>query len=257
MRSWGRWRWAVWRGTALCWLVCGGVVALAAEPVRVLTEEFPPYNYTDQGRITGLGTEVVEAVLRELGMQGQFQSLPWARAYETAINSPGVLLYSVVRTSEREKLFKWVGVIAPADYHLFALAGRDIRLTSLEDAKRWQIGTVQQSVGEQYLLAQGFQKGQNLQSSVRNELNFEKLQQGRIDLWIMNRLTAYQLIRQVGHEPTKTLQDVLRIDALSSQGGYYMAFGAQTPDAMVERFRRGLQAIVRNGTYDQIQRKWQ
>ena len=52
-------------------------------------------------------------------------------------------------------------------------------------------------------------------------------------------------------------QDVLRIDALSSQGGYYMAFGAQTPDAMVEQFRKGLQAIVRNGTYDRIQRKWQ
>uniref|UniRef100_UPI0035B16F6E substrate-binding periplasmic protein n=1 Tax=Acidovorax temperans TaxID=80878 RepID=UPI0035B16F6E len=144
-----------------------------------------------------------------------------------------------------------------ADYHLFALAGRDIRLASLEDAKRWQIGTVQQTVGEQYLLAHGFQKGQNLQSSVRNELNFDKLQQGRIDLWIMNRLTAYQLVRQAGHAPDKTLQSVFRIQALSSQGGYYMAFGAQTPDAVVEQFRKGLQATVRNGTYDRIQRKWQ
>lgn len=238
-------------------LFLGFGVTLAAEPVRVLTEEFPPYNYTDQGRITGLGTEVVEAVLKELGLSGQFQSMPWARAYETAISTPGVLLYSIVRTPERERSFKWVGVIAPADYHLFALAGRDIRLASLEEAKRWQIGTVQQTVGEQYLLAQGFQKGQNLQSSVRNELNFDKLQQGRIDLWIMNRLTAYQLVRQAGHVPGKTLQDVLRIEALSGQGGFYMAFGAQTPDAVVERFRKGLQATVRNGTYDRIQRKWQ
>lgn len=170
-----RWAWVRWVA-ALCW-VCWGS-ALAAEPVRVLTEEFPPYNYTDEGRITGLGTEVVQAVLKELGLQGQFQSLPWSRAYETVINTPGVLLYSIVRTPEREKSFKWVGVIAPADYHLFALAGRDIRLATLEDARRWQIGTVQQTVGEQYLLSQGFQKGQNLQSSVRNDLNFDKLQQG-------------------------------------------------------------------------------
>ena len=248
--------WARWVAV-LCWVCWGFGAAQAAEPVRVLTEEFPPYNYTDRGRVTGLGTEVVEAVLKELGLQGQFQSLPWARAYETTMNTPGVLLYSIVRTPEREKSFKWVGVIAPADYHLFALAGRDIALASLDDAKRWQIGTVQQTVGEQYLLSQGFLKGQNLQSSVRNELNFDKLQQGRIDLWIMNRLTAHQLVRQAGHVPGQTLKAVLPIDALNDQGGYYMAFGAQTPDAMVERFRKGLQAIVRNGTFERIQRKWQ
>lgn len=254
MKPWARLGWRVALG---CWLCCGLGAAMAAGPVPVLTEEFPPYNYTDQGRITGLGTEVVEAVLKELGLQGSFQSMPWARAYETAINTPGVLLYSIVRTPEREKSFKWVGVIAPADYRLFALAGRDIRLTSLEDAKRWQIGTVQQTVGEQFLLAQGFQKGMNLQTSVRNELNYDKLRQGRIDLWIMNRLTAYELVRQAGYVPDKALQDVLRIEALSSQGGYYMAFGVQTPDALVEQFRKGLRAIVRNGAYDRIQRKWQ
>ncbi len=66
-----------------------GVSVAAAGPVRVLTEEFPPYNYTEGGKITGLGTEVVEAVLQQLGLQGQFQSLPWARAYETASNVPG------------------------------------------------------------------------------------------------------------------------------------------------------------------------
>jgi polar amino acid transport system substrate-binding protein len=240
------------------WLAClVGTPGLAAEPVLVLTEEFPPYNFTDQGRITGLGTEVVEAVLKELGLQGQIQSMPWARAYETAKNTPGVLLYSILRTSEREKSFKWVGVIAPADYYLFSLAGRDIRLASLNDAQRWQIGTVQQTVGEQYLLSRGFQKGQNLQSSVRNELNFEKLQQGRIDLWIMNRLTANHLVRQAGHLPGKTLYPALHIEELSSQGGYYMAFGAQTPDATVEQFRKGLEALRRNGTFDRLQRKWQ
>lgn len=73
----------------------------------------------------------------------------------------------------------------------------------------------------------------------------------------MNRLTAYQLVRQAGHVPANTLQAVLPIHALNNQGGYYMAFGAQTPDATVEQFRKGLQVIVRNGTYDRIQRKWQ
>ncbi len=114
----------------------GWRLADAAEgPVRILTEEFPPYNYTDGGKVTGLGTEVVEAVLQELGLQGQFQSMPWARAYETASNVPGVLIYSMVRTPEREKLFKWVGVIAPSDYYLFSLADKALSIPSLEKAQ--------------------------------------------------------------------------------------------------------------------------
>jgi polar amino acid transport system substrate-binding protein len=35
-----------------------------------------------------------------------------------------------------------------------------------------------------------------------------------------------------------------------------MAFSLQTPDAVVERFRQGLQAIRSNGTYDAIAKKW-
>ncbi len=93
------------------------------ETIRILTEEFPPYNYTETGQITGFSTAVVHAVLAEIGMHGEFQSMPWARAYETAQNSEGVLIYSIGRNPQREKLFKWVGVIAPVRYYLYSLRG--------------------------------------------------------------------------------------------------------------------------------------
>lgn len=34
------------------------------------------------------------------------------------------------------------------------------------------------------------------------------------------------------------------------------AFSRQTPDATVERFRKGLKAIRDNGTYDAIAKRW-
>ena len=78
-----------WRKTSvLCVLLVGSAIAMAsrarAETIKVLTEEFPPYNYTEDARITGFSTEVVQAVLKEAKIQGDFQSMPWARAYETA-----------------------------------------------------------------------------------------------------------------------------------------------------------------------------
>lgn len=182
---------------AICFAACAGMAASAAEPVRVLTEEFPPYNYTENGRITGLST----------------------------LNRPGAI-----------------------QYYLYALPGRNYRVDSLEAAKNYQIGTVNEDVGEQFLVTHGFVKGKNLYSSVKYEHNYEKLKAGRIDLWIMSELTASYLARQAGDDPRKTLSEVYRIPELSSEG-YYMAFGAQTPDATVDSFRNALEAVRTNGTY--------
>ncbi|MDB5892741.1 MAG: amino acid transporter substrate-binding protein [Rhodoferax sp.] len=235
--------------------IAAATPALAQDTVRILTEEYPPYNYTDHGVITGLGTEVVQAVLKEINVEGQIQSVPWARAYETALASDSVLVYSMNRSKEREKLFKWIGPITPTDFYLFALKNRNLQLAELADARGLQIGTVNQDIGEQYLALNGFAIGRNLQSSNRYELNYEKLKRGRIDLWVMNELGAYYMARQAGDDPSVTLQKAFRIAELSG-GGNYMAFGNKTPDALVERFRRGLEAIKRNGTYDALQRKW-
>lgn len=234
---------------------CGAASAAGAGSVRVLTEEAPPYNYTDHGKITGLGTEVVEAVLKELKLHGNFQSLPWARAYDMARSSPDVLIYSIGRTPERDKSFKWVGVIAPSNYYLFGRPGKTYSVDSLDAAKQYRIATVNEDVGEQFLVSHGFVKGQNLQPSVKYELNYEKLKMERVDLWIMNELTASHLARQAGDDPATTLVRVYRIPALSGEG-YYMAFGKQTPDATVEKFRDALEGIKQNGRYEQLQRKW-
>lgn len=249
-----------WQKTSVLYaLLVGASIATAsrarAETLKVLTEEFPPYNYTDNGKITGFSTEVVQAVLREVNIQGEFQSMPWARAYETAQSANNVLIYSIGRTPQREKLFKWVGVIAPTQYYLFSLPQRKLKFDRLDQAKSFQIATVNEDVGEQFLMAKGFAKGVNLQSSVKYELNYEKLKAGRVDLWIMTELVAVYLARLAGDEPSRSLARSFAIPDLGSDG-YYMAFGASTPDALVERLSKGLATIKNNGTYEALKKKW-
>lgn len=249
-----------WRNSGILWSALLALLVAAppwahADTLKVLTEEFPPYNYTEAGKITGFSTEVVRAVLLEAKMQGEFQSMPWARAYETAQGADGVLIYSIGRNPQREKLFKWVGVIAPTQYYLYSLPQRKLRLDQLEQARPFQIATVNEDVGEQYLISKGFIKGQNLQSSVKYELNYEKLKRGRVDLWIMPELSAAYLARQAGDDPDQTLARSYAIHDLGSDG-YYMAFGTRTPDALVARLARALSTIKNNGTYDALKKKW-
>jgi polar amino acid transport system substrate-binding protein len=228
----------------------------AEAPLRIVTEELPPYNMTQNGRVTGMSTEVVEAVLKEVGMQASIQAMPWARAYELALNDSNVLIYSIVRTPARESLFQWVGAIAPTRWFLYSLADRPVQLNSLEDARNHQIATVNQDVGEQYLVSQGFRIGEELQSSNKYEHNYRKLKVDHVELWISNELNALYLTRQNGEDPDKVLIRSLPLPELSSDEGLSMAFSLKTPAATVERFRVGLETIRRNGVYDAIARKW-
>lgn len=237
-------------------LACCAWQAGASEPLRIVTEELAPYNMTRDGRLTGMSTEVVQAVLKTLDLQADIQSMPWARAYDIALNDENVLIYSIARTAERERLFKWVGVIAPMHWYLYARPASGIRLANLEQARQYQIATVAQDAGEQYLLARGFKIGHNLQSNNKYAYNYEKLKLGRVDLWISIELNALYLIRQAGEDPAKVVQPVLSLPDLGSGGGLNMAFSRQTPDALVERFRQGLDSIRRDGTYAAIARKW-
>ena len=68
-------------------------------------------------------------------------------------------------------------------------------------------------------------------------------------------LGAVYLARQAGDVPAQALARSYTIAELGSDG-YYMAFGAGTPDALVERLVKGLAAIKSNGTYDALKKKW-
>lgn len=237
--------------TLLGWVSC---CAAYAEPLRVVTEEFSPYNMTENGKLTGLSTEVVQAVLDDAGMPASIESMPWARAYDIALHGENVLIYSITRSPERERLFNWVGVIVSTRTCLYSSAAHPIHLDNLDQARAYQIGTVKEDVGEEYLQAHQFTVGQNLQSSNKYEFNYDKLRLGRLNLWISDARNAAWLARQAGDDPDKVLVESLPLDDLGED--LSLAFSLDTPPALVERLRHSLDDIHRNGKYAAIMRKW-
>ena len=241
--------------------VCGVLLCLSASSVlagaiRVVTEELPPYSMSRDGQVVGMSTEVVRAVLKQVNVQATIEVMPWARAYDLALHDPNVLIYSIARTRDREKLFKWVGALASPRWFLYSLASHPVRLASFEEARGWQIATVNEDAGEQFLVGKRFAFGQQLQSSSRYELNYQKLRTGHVNLWISDELNADYIVRQAGDDPARTLFQSLRVPELEEEGGLSLAFSAATPDTTVQLFREGLRSLHDNGTYDAIAHKW-
>lgn len=231
----------------ICFLFSGIHADLNAAQVRVVTEEYPPYNYTENGKVTGVFTELVEAILKTAGIDYSIAVYPWARSYQTALHDPNVLIYGIVRTKERENLFKWVDMILPFNIYLFKLRERtDIRLSNLEDAKQYTVGAVRGDVREQYFKKKGFAK---LDLVSRNDLNLKKFYNGRFDLIAIDEISAAYFCKKEGYDFSK-MEKALLLTELSE--GLYIAFSNNTPESLAEQCRNAFQQIKANGDYGAI-----
>jgi polar amino acid transport system substrate-binding protein len=239
---------------ALFGLLTFGVALVAYQPfaladdIQIVTEEYPPYNYQEDQEIKGVSTEVVKAVLREVGIQAEIMLYPWARAYHTAQHEKNTLIYSISRTPNREALFKWVGVIAPIEFYIFASKERpDIKIQTLEDAKQYQIAVVREDALDQFFTQQGFP---NLYRLNHNEAAMKMVLTQRAELWPISEYAGYYFL-QKQHHSISDVRKVFRIEGFAS-GDQYMAFSPSTPDELVNKFRTGLQSIKDQGIYQQI-----
>lgn len=218
-----------------------------ASDLLIVTEELPPYNYQEDGVAKGLSTEVVEAVLAETGLEARIAFYPWARSYLMAQSRKNTLIFSMARIPEREDLFEWVGVVCPITTSFFKQASNTkIRVSSLEDARKYAIGVTLENVNHLYLEGKGFT---NLELESQDLLNMRKLAHGRIDLVPFDEASFFYQVRKDGMDPAQ-FEPVYRIDDLSKH--LYMAFSKTSDPELVERFRTALRTIKENGTYDAI-----
>jgi len=83
--------------------------AALAQPYRVVTEEWAPYNFQQGGEIVGIATEIVRAIMTRTGDSFALEMLPSMRAGLELRQRPHTIMFSMFRTAERESLYKWVG----------------------------------------------------------------------------------------------------------------------------------------------------
>lgn len=95
--------------------------------LQVITEDYPPLNYYEDGELTGLSVEILRLVYNELGVEfPDIDVMPWARGYHLAQSGRPVMLFTMSRTPAREPLFQWVGHTHSSYSFLFTFVGSGI-----------------------------------------------------------------------------------------------------------------------------------
>jgi polar amino acid transport system substrate-binding protein len=224
-----------------------------AQEITVATEEFPPFNYTENGKLLGISTEVVEAILARAMITAEIKVYPWARCYGMVSERANVIAFSMGRTPDRENLFIWIGPIAPAvKTVLFKLKQRsDILIPSLEEAKKYKIGIVRASGGHKVLLQHGFENEENIFPVAQLEQNLKKLFSGRIDLLFYNNMSVMTKAKNMGL-PVAQIEEAF----VFGEFGTYLAINKQTDETIVKKIRTAFEQLQAEGVVKDIAKKY-
>ncbi|MCV2369018.1 substrate-binding periplasmic protein [Roseateles oligotrophus] len=229
-------------------LACG-LISTSHADLRLLSEEFPPINFTEQGMPRGLAVEIVQEIQRREGSATAIEFMPWARAFREAKGPGETALFGMARTPEREKQFKWVGPIVTFYSSIYAPAKDGMRLHSMDDAKRASaVLVVRDWFTAEELKTLGFQ---NLVSVTDPVTAIKMLLAKRVPFFATERLSMPDILAKAGISPN-SLEIVYSY--ASSDG--YIAFSLDTPDATVKAWAERLREMKRDGSFLKIYRRW-
>lgn len=204
------------------------------------TEQFPPYNYQENGSLKGITIDLLGQITAEMGApvtQEQLHLVSWTEAYQTTLNTNNTVLFSTTRSAQREQSFKWAGPISTDKYVFFARWNSPIFINNSEDLRNYRVGVITDDAAVQQLIDAGINASQLVYDTNATNL-IEKLSRGDIDLWCYPEMVGRQLSEQVtgNYYSFKVVYSFSNIQA-------YFAFNKQIPDSTVQAFQKTLDSL--------------
>lgn len=228
-------------------LASTALVAAHAFGLTLLTEENPPFNYTEQGKLIGSGADVVTEMVKRAKLSATTEILPWDKAYVRAQAAKETCLYSTARLENRERLFIWVGPIATNVWAIYGRGDFAAPVTSLADLKRYRIGGVVKDAKAEFLREQAVT---NVRALPEDRMNPPRLylpadHPDHIDLWIAGLYGAREMAK-AAKVPDLKLVLVVREVPL------YLACSPQTRPATIQALNAALESVRADGTLARI-----
>ena len=226
-----------------------GCAASQAQPeprLYLATEAAAPHSMLEGKRVVGIGTDTVREIMARANIDHTIELLPWKRAYTAALERQDTCVFSTTRTPERETLFKWVGPIGEADWVLMGRADRKLKLETLDDARRYRIGTYNGDARDLYLRARGFE----VDPAPNDLINPRKLMADRIDLWAASIRRGSATLARMGY--ADKIVPVLVFNHIR----VFLACNRAVPDALTARMSTALESMAHDGTLERIQHRY-
>jgi len=227
-----------------------------ADDIKFYMGEIYPLNYVAEDELrTGAVVEVVSAIMRQVGQVVDTRNIKvinWARSLYDVATYPDTAIFSVARTPEREKSYKWVGPVAELNVGLIAKKSEKIIIESKQDVKKYKIGIVRDSAPEHILTNMYGMTSVQLDRLKDDTMQFRMLDAGRVDLVTQADTSASSGLQQAGLDP-----GLFEMVYVLQHVDLYVAFNPNTDDMLIEKMQDAILSLkekAANGVsrYDEI-----
>ncbi|AXM96919.1 substrate-binding periplasmic protein [Pseudomonas plecoglossicida] len=178
-------------------LACLSPMALG-ERLRLVSDDWAPYIYRQADQPTGIDYEVTTEVFRRLGVEVEWEFLPWKRCLAMVEQGLADGVMDIFKIEARKGYMVYpVEPMSDVEFVLYQASKRRHVVDQLSDLRDLTVGTSPgYAYGPAFEQAAGFTR----ESAQSHEANFGKLVLGRIDLLVTDRMVGRYLRRQLGLE---------------------------------------------------------
>lgn len=209
---------------------------------------YPPFNYQDEsGKLTGFEVELAQALAKELGVEAQFQPTKWDGIL-AALESRrlDVVINQVTISEERRKKYDFSAPYTVSGIQALTRKADGDSIKSAQDLAGKKVGVGLGTNYEQWLR-------ENVpQADVRtyddDPTKFQDLNVGRIDVILVDRLAAFEMVAKTGGRLA------VAGDAFSRQASG-VALRKGNPE-LLAAIDAALARLKADGTLKQLSEKW-
>jgi polar amino acid transport system substrate-binding protein len=227
--------------------------AQAADKVIVGAEDdWYPYSGTVNAKPKGMAVDIVRRAFEKAGVEVQLQSMPYARCMEDAKAGRIFGCFDAARNSVLEPSYLW---------HAKPLFLARINIYAAKDATDKGM-TVKSLEGKNVAVTQDYEYGEAFDTNTKisrtvskhDVQGFRLVQKGKVQYMVAYEKVANHLFSQYKDE----LAGQFKVVGNVAEVGLYMAVAKSAPDAarILQKFEQGMEAIIKDGSYKEIENTW-
>ena len=219
-----------------------------AQTIRVLTFDVPPFSTArpDSSGSRGIYVDVMEAVLRDLGVKANIEFVGNADGQRIAQSSANVVFFPLARNAEREDGYQWIDIALEQELGFVTLAEKGPIANLADGRKVKRLGAIEGSSALRYIEERGFD---NIVPGSPDDL-VAMLVRGEIDAYF----SGFLILRNVAKE--QGIRADFAFGYAPVVGKPFFAAGKNAPAIDVERWRASFAKLRADGTIERIKERY-
>jgi polar amino acid transport system substrate-binding protein len=230
-------------------LVLPGLVqSTEISKLKCFSAAFEPFVIEREGSVSGIDVDVVKEAGRSLGIDVDFELMPWARLENALRDGKVDCVAAYFRTPEREAYMHFTGVpLHITAYSFFVNTGGNYSYKSIQEVNGWTVG-----VNRGFKTTEEFEQAILEKRIVPVEVNstkqgFDMLRLKRLDAVLTNQHVGLYLTKQHHPGAFEALKPSMRATPA------YLVFAKKEEfKQLVGRFNESLMDLMTDGRYQEI-----